>query len=511
MINRRHFVSTLLAASGGLSLHAQGVGTSAKPNVLYILCDDLGYGDVQILNPKHGKIKTPCIDALARNGMPFTDMHSSSSVCTPTRYSILTGRYSWRTKLQKSVLWGFDKPLIPKERKTVGHIFQQAGYETACIGKWHLGLEMTHRAANDPAPKTQVNKKIDYSKPIGMTPYHLGFDSYFGIAASLDMPPYVWIENDRFTEEPTTAKAFFRRGDATADFEAVDVHPILIEKAQTFMAKKRNKPFFLYLPLASPHTPIVPTKEWKGKSGISPYADFVMQVDHSIGQLVETLKASGQLENTLILFTSDNGCSPAAGIPQLNKHGHIPSAGFRGTKADIWEGGHRIPFIAHWPKKIKPNRSSDQLLCLSDLMATAADLTNQKLPANAGEDSFSFLPVLTGSSNKPIRQSLISHSIDGAFAIRTKEWKLAICPGSGGWSAPKDGQAKKKKLPAVQLYNMKTDWRETTNLQAEHPDIVKSLTTQLETIVKNGRSTPGTNQPNDVPIIIDKIYKKTKF
>lgn len=511
MISRRCFVSTLLASGAGtaFSLRAQeATALTAKPNVIYILCDDLGYGDVQCLNPKYGKIKTPHVDDLARKGMTFTDMHSSSSVCTPTRYGLLTGRYNWRTRLQRGVLGSFCKPLIAKDRKTVGHLFQSAGYETACIGKWHLGFEFTQRTKENPAPKGQIAKHIDYAAPVLEGPITRGFDYYYG--RNIAGGPFIMIENDRVVNgDNMTVKTILGRGDATKDFEAEDVLPKLIDKAKFFVRKTRDKPFFLYLPLTSPHTPISPSKSWQGKSGINPYADFVMETDAGVGQIVKTLKEIGQLDNTLIIFTSDNGhAHTVSGLPKLTKVGHQPSVTYRGYKADIWEGGHRVPFIAYWTGKIKPGTTCDQPLSLVDFMATAAELLGQKLPNDAGEDSFSFLPVLMGVSDKAVRETLVCHSIHGMFALRTKEWKFIYCPASGGWSIPRDN---KSIAPRIQLYNMVTDWRETTNVQDKHPDIVKDLTAKLVKIVQDGRSIPGPKQRNDAPIIIDKVYSKKRY
>jgi arylsulfatase A-like enzyme len=465
-----------------------------RPNIVYVLCDDLGYGDVQCLNPKRGKIPTPNIDRLAAEGMIFTDCHSGSSVCTPTRYGIVTGRYSWRTRLQSGVLFGDGSPLIAPQRKTVAGLLRDQGYHTAVIGKWHLGLAFD---------------KKDYAAPLTDGPTHHGFDYYYGISASLDMPPFAYIENDRFTELPTATKKWLRSGPAAPSFEAVDVLPTLINRAAAYIERQAatKKPFFLYLPLASPHTPIVPSKEWEGRSGISPYADFVMQTDAALGDLMTALTVNGVDENTLVVFTSDNGCSPAAEIKQLQAAGHYPSGDLRGTKADIWDGGHRIPFLCRWPAKVKAGSVSDQLLCLTDLTATCAEILGVKLPDDLGEDSVSFLPALLGTDQGPLREAVVHHSIGGLFAIRQGKWKLAICPGSGGWSSPKDGEARKENLPEVQLYDMGADLGETKNLVAAQPDTVAQLTKLLEKYIADGRSTPGKPQQNDAPIEIAKRPK----
>jgi arylsulfatase A len=474
-------LTALLMTSGDPVGCAQA---SDKPNLVYILCDDLGYGDVQCLNPQRGKIATPHIDRLAGQGMVFTEAHSSSAVCTPTRYGILTGRYNWRSRLQQGVLQGYSQPLIAADRLTVPALLRQHGYATACIGKWHLGMGL-------------ARQHLDF--PISEGPTTRGFDYYFGISASLDMPPFAFIEGNRFTEAPTAEKKWVRAGAAAPGFEAVDVLPTLTRKAIDYIGKqaKAGHPFFLYLPLNSPHTPLVPTKAWQGKSGLGAYGDFVMETDWAVGEVLAALDRAGVADHTLVIFTSDNGCSPAAGIPALEKQGHFPSEYRRGYKADIFDGGHRIPFIARWPGKIKAGANSDQLICLTDLMATCADLLGAKLPANAGEDSVSLLPALLGQADKPLHEAVVHHSIKGNFAIRQGQWKLELCPGSGGWSEPKPGSAREQRLPAAQLYDMTQDVAERTNQYAQHPEIVARLTTLLEKYVTDGRSTPGAPQPND--------------
>jgi arylsulfatase A-like enzyme len=389
---------------------------------------------------------------------------------------------------------GYDKPLIAPDRLTVPALLRQHGYATACIGKWHLGMEIPKKGGNG---------------PIGQGPVTRGFDYYFGISASLDMPPFAFIDNDQFTQAPTATKTWGRSGPAAPDFEAVDVLPTLARKAVEYIGARaaEGKPFFVYLPLASPHTPIVPTKEWRGKSGLGAYGDFVMETDAALGEVLAALDKNGITENTLVIFTSDNGCSPAAGVDKLEKQGHYPSADRRGYKADIWDGGHHIPFIARWPAKIKPGTRSDQLICLIDLMATCAEILGAKLPDNAGEDSVSILPVLTGTADKPVREAVVHHSINGRFAIRQGKWKLELCSGSGGWSSPKDGAAG---LPPLQLYDMTQDVGERKNVEAEHPDVVAHLTSLLEQYVADGRSTPGAKQANDVKVNLVKTNAKTR-
>lgn len=492
---------------------------SNDPNIIYILADDMGYGDIKALNPEC-KIATPHLDQLARGGMVFTDAHTSSSVCTPTRYGVLTGRYNWRSRLKSGVLWGLSRRLIEQDRMTVPSILKQHGYFTAAVGKWHLGMDWTLKDGGIATEKS-YNKKtnpgwdVDYSKPIQNGPNSVGFDYFYGISASLDMPPYVYIENNKSQGIPTVTKAFFRDGPAHKDFEAIDVLPRITEKTVQIIdehaaASKKGKPFFIYFPLNAPHTPILPTPEWQGKSGINAYCDFVMQVDDTVGQVMQALKKQGIHENTLVIFTADNGCSPAANFKEMADKDHQPSYRFRGHKADIYEGGHRVPFIANWPARVKAGTHSDQLICLTDLMATAADIVGAKLPDNAGEDSVSILPALEGKDKQPLREAAVHHSIRGAFSIRKDHWKLELCPGSGGWSFPKPGKDDLSQLPPIQLYDLNADLNEQKNLQSEYPEVVKELTDLLQSYVDRGRSTPGAPQENNGDVDIFEAGKSAQ-
>jgi arylsulfatase A-like enzyme len=475
------------------------------PNILYILADDLGYGDVRCLNP-NGKIATPNLDRLAAQGMVFTDAHSSSAVCTPTRYGILTGRYNWRSSLKEGVLGGFSRRLIEPGRLTVPALLKQNGYDPAAIGKWHLGMDWPLKEGGY-AKGYADGWEVDYTKAIQNGPTTVGFDFYFGISASLDMPPYIFIEKDRVQGIPSVEKTWIRRGPAHKDFEAIDVLPTLTKNAVHYLSQTRSNPFFLYVALTAPHTPIVPAGAWRNQSGLNAYADFVMQTDAIVGQILDALDKAKLADKTLVLFASDNGCAPPANIPELTAQGHNPSYRFRGYKADIFEGGHRIPFLARWPGKIKAGSTSDQLICLNDLMATCAEILGIKLPDNAGEDSVSILPVLLGTSKGPMREALVHHSMNGSFSIRQGQWKLELCPDSGGWSEPKPNSPAARKLPLVQLYNLSRDIGEQTNVQAENPKIVARLTQLLEKYVAEGRSTPGVPQTNNGAIT---IWKKQK-
>jgi arylsulfatase A-like enzyme len=506
-MENQFFKVILFAFLVGFIVSGPVLAESSAPNLIYILADDLGYGDVQCLNPERGKVLTPHMDQLASEGMHFTDAHSSSSVCTPTRYGILTGRYNWRTHLQDGVLSGFSQPLIAQDRLTVAGLLKEQGYKTACIGKWHVGMTMP---TSDGKEANRSFKNVDWNGVISDGPIQHGFDYYYGIAASLDMPPYIYIENDRFVGECTTIKAFPRRkGPAQADFEAVNVLPDLARKSIEYIKQqKASRPFFMYITLTSPHTPLVPSREWAGKSGLGPYGDFVMQTDHVVGQLVDAVDAAGLGENTIIIVTSDNGCSKMANIRNLEKEGHYPSAQYRGSKADIWDGGHRVPFIVRWPKGIRAGTSSDQLICLTDLMATAADLTGVKLPGNAGEDSVSFLPAFSGKAIQTTRNGVVHHSIDGCFAYRQGKWKLCLARGSGGWTAPNEKAAAASGAPVAQLYDMEKDPGETTNLYETHPEIAQRLLSLLTEDVERGRSTDGVTANNDLVDII--LWKSGK-
>ena len=490
-----------------------------RPNFVFILADDMGPGDIRALNPEC-KIATPNLDRLAAGGVRFTDAHTPSAVCTPTRYGVITGRYNWRTRLQSGVLGGLSPRLIEQGRLTVAQMLRENGYATACVGKWHLGMDWVKLAGKETEAlnieKADQVWNVDYTQPIANGPTSVGFDWYFGISASLDMVPYVFIENDRVTAVPKLDRSFpmitdrenggqTRKGPAAEGFEAVDVLPTLAAKAAGWIATtaKSGRPFFLYLPLNAPHTPINPSPKWQGKSGLNAYGDFVMEVDAAIGEVLEALDKAGVAGNTLVIFTSDNGCSPAAKLPELREKGHDPCAGLRGHKADIFEGGHRVPFIARWPDRVKSGGTSADIVCLTDFMATCAEIIGVRLPANAAEDSVSFLPALLGSDGRR-RTTLVSHSINGSFAIREGNWKLSLCAGSGGWSDPRPGSSGEKGLPSDQLYDLAADRAETRNLAGANPDTVQRLAALLDKYIADGRSTPGEPQKNAVEISVRK-------
>lgn len=482
-----------------------------KPNVIFILADDMGYGDVQALNPERGKIPTPHMDRLAKEGMIFTDAHSSSAVCTPTRYGVLTGRYNWRTKLQKGVLWGFSKPLIDADRLTVPKLLKQQDYNTAMVGKWHLGMDLPTLDGKDPieGPKKDIRSpkktNVDWEGEIKNGPVDVGFDYLYGISASLDMAPYIWIENKRFVGAVNNDQPL----KPAPGFKKIDVLPEIGRKTVEYIGKQdKSKPFFVYVPLTSPHTPIIPNEEWQGKSGLGKYGDFVMETDDVVGQIMAAVDASEFAENTIIILTADNGCSPAAKFADLEEQGHYPSAQFRGSKADIYEGGHRVPFLVRWPKGVEAGSQSDELICLTDLMATCAELAGATLPDDAGEDSVSFAPALKGEPIASTREGVVHHSISGHFSYRQGKWKLLLSKGSGGWSHPREEKVVEVPGgPEGQLFDLEADPGEQNNLYLKNPEVVETLMAQLKADVSNGRSTAGPKLENDIPADEIQLWK----
>ncbi|MGJ8654508.1 MAG: sulfatase family protein [Opitutaceae bacterium] len=485
-------LTTILAVCMGIAVNA-----GSEPNIVFVLCDDLGYGDVQCLNPENGKILTPAVDRLAREGMIFTDAHSGSSVCTPTRYGLMTGRYSWRTHLQKGVVQGFAPCLIDAERPTVASFLKDQGYHTGIVGKWHLNFLYANPETGERLKRSK-GKKGTTMAPVGSKipdgPIHRGFDYFHGFHHAGDMKGV--IENDT----------------VIAHEDEINMLPRLTRKAVEYIDERAktapDQPFFLYVPYGSPHTPIVPTKAWQGKSGLGDYADFVMETDAGFGEILDALDRNEFTKNTLVIFSSDNGCSKAAKIQSLQEQGHFPSAHMRGSKADLWDGGHRVPFVVRWPDNIKPSSTSDQLICLTDFMATCAELTGVALPELAGEDSVSFLPAFTGESIVSSRKGVVHHSYSGHFGYRQGKWKLLLARGSGGWSSPNENEAKKMNTPVAQLYDLDVDLGETTNLYLTHPEVAQHLLGLLTADVTRGRSTDGMPSKNDAENI--KLWKSEK-
>ncbi len=473
-----------------------GFATAADlPNIVFVMADDLGYGDVHSLN-RASKIPTPSLDRLAAEGMTFTDAHSGSAVCTPTRYGVVTGRYCWRTRLRSGVLNGYSGHLIDPERTTIADLLKQAGYTTACVGKWHLGLDFT-KTGND-------SKAIDFTGPVKNGPNSLGFDYFFGIPASLDFPPYVFIENERVTApdvghiDAHSFPPYIRAGEVAPDFKHIDALDVLTDRATKLITRmaRADKPFFLYFPLTAPHKPVMPSPEFQGESGLGPYGDFVMQTDSVIGRVDDAIKGAGIVEDTLLMVSSDNGSFMHRIAVDKSDHlddetvqgyhsdSHRANHVFCGTKAEIWDGGHHEPFFARWPAKIKPGSECADTICLTDLAATCGEIAGVALPDNAAEDSFSFLSQLNGERSSETRGAVVHHSANGTFAIRQGPWKLILGSGSGGRGTPKSKPGDKP----YQLYDMDADISETTNLAEKHPEIVERLTQLMGKYRESGRS-----------------------
>ncbi|MFZ5832130.1 MAG: sulfatase-like hydrolase/transferase [Planctomycetota bacterium] len=519
--------ASLIALCAACCVAQAAEGPAAKhPNIVYVLADDLGYGDVGCYNPE-AKIATPHVDRLAREGMRFTDAHSGSAVCSPTRYGILTGRYAWRTRLQRGVLGPYDPPLIDAARLTVPALLRQHGYRTACVGKWHLGWQWP-----------QVSGEVVFDQPITEGPTTRGFDSYFGTDVP-NYPPYCFLRNDRTVGQPTDHKTEKnldgRPGPMLPGWRFDAILPALGDEAARFIAEqsKASEPFFLYVPLTSPHEPIAPSAAFRGRSGISPLADFIMETDDALGKVLKAIDDAGIGPDTLVIFTSDNGHAKYTGLPELLARGHNPSGPLRGYKTDIWEGGHRVPFVVRWPGKVAAGSRCDTTICHTNLMATCAEILGASLPPAAGEDSVSILPLLRGEeSTRPALEAVVHHSGGGEFAVRRGPWKLVLLkpaaakarqpakkqpakqqPAAKKKSAQQKAAAVAKQSPqpaaaqaaesqpqAPQLYNLERDLAETTDVAAEHPEIVAELTAVLEKIVGEGRSSPGPAQQNDVPV-----------
>ena len=471
-----------------------------QPNIIYILADDMGYGDPRCNNPA-SKIPTPNLDRLAAEGMRFTDAHAGSSVCTPSRYNILTGRYCWRSRLKTGIVWDWDAPLIEEGQLTVAQLLQNQGYHTACVGKWHLGWDwplIDGGNANDELPYGQferdaryaMGKKIDYAGRISGGPVDRGFDTYFGVDVP-NFPPYTWFENARLIDAPTVEKPddmYGHPGAAKPGWRLQDMIPEFARRAVELVESRaqENNPFFLYFPLTSPHSPIVPNTRFQGQSGCGSYGDFVCEVDWVVGQVIDALERTGQAHNTLLIFTSDNGpenrTKDDIGVYQrVRTYEHYSMGDLRGIKRDAWEGGHRVPFIARWPQVVPPDAICEQLIVLGDFMATCADITNTELPENQGEDSVSFSSLLRGC-DQPVRDFAIHHSMRGRFAIRCGDW-VFIDSETGGDNQEPDWFRSQRGYTAhdspSELYNLNEDLGERVNLYAEQPAVAEQLSSLL--------------------------------
>lgn len=504
------------------------------------MADDLGYGDLSCFN-ENSKLNTENLDRLAAEGMRCTDAHASSALCTPSRYGLMTGRYNWRSQMKAGVLMGFQQHLIEPGRMTLGTLFKSQGYRTACIGKWHLGLDWVLPEGADPAP-TKIagmhpahgkpngpgnapgtkmpdgprgpmmqNVDVLYDQPITDGPHTRGFDYSWVTPGSLDISPYVFVENGKVTAPPNRQTGSKRSvlgggpgrsledrlnlwplGDTGADYETMNVVPDSAARVLAILDDfcGSEDPFFLYYPMHAPHVPCVPTPEFAGKSSLNAYGDMVLMIDSIVGSIYEKLKSCGKLDNTIFIFTSDNGSEMC-----FAEQGHISSYIYRGVKGDIWDGGHRIPFIVRWPETIQAGSVCGETVCLCDMMATFAEILGISLADDEGEDSLSNLPLWRGGQ-EPVREATVHTSGNGFFAIRKGKWKLEMCPDGGGMGMP---GSREDDLPPIQLYDMEADVGETTNVYAEHPQVIDELTALLTEYIFSGRSTPGAAQKNTGP------------
>ena len=484
-------VAARLICSASLAI---GTAMAATPNFVVILADDLGFGDVSYLNPE-SRIVTPYLDALARDGIAFTDAHTPSGVCTPTRYGLLTGRYAWRTHLKRGVLNGYGEPLLAPDRATIGSFLRSSGYRTAVVGKWHLGLGFVRTASG----------AFDFRKPVSDGPHTHGFDESFVIPASLDFPPYVYVRDGHITGHPLGHQLalkfprFMRAGELGGNFDTPDVLDELARQGSDFIRRqaRAGRAFLLYLPLTAPHKPVWPAQRFEGRTELGPYGDFIVHVDAAVGSVLDAIDAAGVRDDTLVLFTSDNGSfmyrlsgvaerdhTDDPSIQAYRSVNHTSNYVYRGTKADIWEAGHRVPFFVRWPAEVRAGRLEDETVCLTDLFATLAEIVGRGLPDTAAEDSFSFLDVLRGKSRARQRAPVIHHSSAGMFAIRDGRWKLVAGNGSGGREHPRGEPFGRP----YQLFDLQTDPSEKRNVLGQHPAVAHRLEQELERIRSRGRS-----------------------
>lgn len=492
-----------------------------RPNIVFIFADDMGYGDVSGLNP-FSRTQTPAIDQLIGEGITFTEAHAGASVCTPSRYGLLTGRYAFRSDDAARGIWGFHKPVIETGRETLASVLKRAGYTTACIGKWHLGLGwQTKDGSTEPGMNANTGySNIDFSKKITGGPNDYGFDYSFIHPASLDIPPYMFLRNHKVidpdvilttdhyparlenTENSWDKKhtdeqdvywekgIWWRRGEMSKSFRIEDCHSEIIKEGVAFIERQvknsKDTPFFLYLPLTGPHTPWMPEEQFLGKSSVGVYGDFILNIDDAVKQVKEALIRHGITENTILIFSSDNG----GYWPQeeIELYAHDSNQGRKGQKGDVWDGGHRVPLIISWPAKMKQPVKYDQLISLTDFYATFCDLTGQNPKANEAEDSFSFWEIVNGNSQKVIRQSMVHNSSGGFYSIRSGDWKYIDGLGSGGFSHPTK-LTPEEKGPQGQLYNLKANASESRNLYHQYPEKVKELSGLMKKIIENDRST----------------------
>ena len=488
---------------------------SERPNIILILADDLGYGDVSCMESR-SRIRTENIDSVAAEGLCLTDCHASSALCTPSRYALLTGRYNWRSRLKSTVLPGQAFHLIEEGRETIPSLLRKQGYRTAAVGKWHLGMDWKTKNGYE-LPGTVFEKNasadlmmdgIDFTAPVRNGPNDVGFDYFYGTPASLDQPPFIHMENDRAVTMPThmvgvrnlhrsdaSQQSEVEYGPAEDGFDPQALVPEMDRKVLDLVKEYAGgeQPFFIYYASHAVHGPLVPSDEYRGRSGLNAYGDFVLQLDGFVGRLDALLTELDLKDNTILVFTSDNGCSAVADFETLISKGHNPSSIYRGMKGDIWEGGHRIPFVVRWPGHIAPGTRSDALTCLVDLFATFAEATGASFDDAAGEDSISMLPVWLRAGDSG-RSDLIHHSANGSYSLRRGDWKIEFSPDSGGFP-PVPADPADSSRP-YQLYNMAGDVTERHNLYGTQPELEAEMLDITAGYVRNGRSTPGAPQPN---------------
>lgn len=499
-------------------LFSLAINAQEKPNIVIIFADDMGYGDVSFNNPS-GRTDTPAIDKLATNGISFTDAHSGGAWSTPSRYGLLTGRYYFRVEKPKGH-WGYLPPLIEPERETIGSLMQRVGYTTACIGKWHLGLNWQKKDKNlplIPEPQKLGYTNVDFSKSISGGPSDLGFDYSYIMPASLDMPPYLFVQNKKAIDSQIILTAdvypnvledtkfawdrkhtsdsdiywergvWWRNGEMSKSFKVENCMDEIANEGIAFIERegKKDNPFLLYLPLTGPHTPWMPNEEFKGSTDMGAYGDFISQIDNIVERIMTKVDELGISDNTIIIFSSDNG--GAWEEEDVLQYAHNSNYGRRGQKGDAWDGGHRIPLFITWPEKIKKQKQFSHTVSLNDFLATFSDLVGEPVRDSYGEDSFSFISVLEGDVDSPTRENIIYISSSGKLAIKKDQWKYIDCIGSGGFTAPRILPLVKNG-PEGQLYNMEKDPLELNNCCLTKPEKVKELTTLLKDLKDRGRS-----------------------
>lgn len=488
----------------GLLLDSRGAraadAPTRRPNVVILYADDMGHGDLGVQNPD-SKIPTPNLDRLASQGMRFTDAHSSSGVCTPSRYALLHGRYHWRKF--HGIVNSFDQPILDDDRATLAELLKSKGYQTACIGKWHLGWDWNAIKKPGAAPVSAKEgfapAAFDWTKPIPGGPLSHGFDLYFGDDVP-NFPPYAWFENDRVPSPPTvplstprkTAEGNWeaRPGPSVKDWDFWAVMPRLTERAVEWIGqRKQDEPFFLYFPFTSPHAPIVPTPEFTGKSRANGFGDFVVQTDDTVGRVLKALKDRGLEDNTIVIFTADNGPEVYA-YERVRKFDHRSMGRLRGLKRDIWEGGHRVPFLVRWPGIVPAGKVNDGLISQIDIFATIASVVGAEIPAGSAEDSQDQLAVFKGEASSP-RDTLVHNTNANGYALRHGDWVL-IAAKTGAvsrvpeWFDQANGYTENPH--PGELYNLRDDLAQKHNLYGDRPDKVKALSSLLEKIRAGGPS-----------------------